>query len=169
MSKTKLISTEIKEVLKDLSNKKKEIKTLENKAGKNVVDVLKDFIRSNEYLDSVKWAQYTPHFNDGETCEFSVHDIDYKFNKEISDLLAVDTLTEDGGWVREWEIDDVIKDRADVLNYKDIQKVEKSIKQAREIHDVLRDMESFLLEEFGDHTEVTVSKKGIETEGYEHD
>jgi len=26
-------------------------------------------------LESVQWDQYTPYFNDGDTCEFSIHDI----------------------------------------------------------------------------------------------
>jgi hypothetical protein len=32
------------------------------------------FTKYDEIVDNVFWTQYTPHFNDGEACEFGVHD-----------------------------------------------------------------------------------------------
>lgn len=29
--------------------------------------------KENPHLESVSWTQYTPYFNDGDTCEFTVH------------------------------------------------------------------------------------------------
>jgi hypothetical protein len=172
VSKIKLISTEIKEAMKELDLKKKEISTLESKVGKDVVGVLKKFIRENDLLDSVRWAQYTPHFNDGDVCEFGVNDLEFKFSKEVNDLLNIEEYVdgdEENNWVGDWKVDSLIEDKVDVLNHKEVKKIEDAIKQARSAHEVLRDISGFLQAEFGDHTQVTVSKKGIETDGYEHD
>lgn len=68
-------------------------------AMKNMQDKSKGLIEAaaNKFLNScpdvkgVHWTQYTPYFNDGEACEFSVHDfcfhLDDDFEKYESSIL----------------------------------------------------------------------------------
>lgn len=59
-------------------------------AKKNMADQSKQFIESAAnslfdrypFLYSIYWTQYTPYFNDGDTCEFSVHEICYSFSEQ---------------------------------------------------------------------------------------
>jgi hypothetical protein len=37
-----------------------------------------EYFEANPEVEAVKWAQYTPYFNDGEPCEFTVHDPETK-------------------------------------------------------------------------------------------
>jgi len=55
-----------------------------------------DTILNVEGVEAVKWDQYTPYFNDGEPCEFSVYDYSVKY--------ASDDLSGDGedGFVDSW-------------------------------------------------------------------
>lgn len=37
-----------------------------------------EFFANNPRVEAVKWRQYAPYFNDGEVCEFSVYDANFK-------------------------------------------------------------------------------------------
>jgi hypothetical protein len=37
--------------------------------------LVKDFFAAVPQIKSVTWVQYSPHFNDGDACTFSVHDV----------------------------------------------------------------------------------------------
>jgi len=39
-----------------------------------VFDSLYDVFIEHPTIQTISWTQYTPYFNDGEPCEFSVHD-----------------------------------------------------------------------------------------------
>lgn len=39
-----------------------------------VFDSLYDVFVEHPTIQTISWTQYTPYFNDGEPCEFSVHD-----------------------------------------------------------------------------------------------
>lgn len=36
-----------------------------------------EFFNQHPEVHALKWHQYTPYFNDGDTCEFSVYDVSY--------------------------------------------------------------------------------------------
>lgn len=64
------------------STKISEMLELHNQQKKNTQETLqqelngsfKSFFDENPTVKTVHWTQYSPHFNDGEPCEFSVHD-----------------------------------------------------------------------------------------------
>ena len=68
-----------------------------------------------------------------------------------------------------WQIDDLIKDSADIINSDSIENIQSIIFKVNEMHDKLKNMEEQLLEIFGDHARVAVHKDGIEVIQYEHD
>lgn len=91
----------------------------------------------------LEWTQYTPYFNDGDICVFSVNEV------EIWD----DTVGKDDEvgvyvcWGEGRQRYPMIADLADNLSRAD----------------------TLLLEMFGDHCRITVTPEGIDVEEYEHD
>ena len=108
--------------------------------------------------ESVKWNQYTPYFNDGDACEFSIY----------SAAVKVKDVDEGGDWDNgffgPWE-----------LGYYD---ATKNIEGRESLQEALREFESrlssgahyvILNEKFGDPAEVTATPDGFSVEYYEHD
>jgi hypothetical protein len=59
---------------------KKELEEFDKKRKGLVEELRKQFplmflplFEKTEVIESIGWTQYTPYFNDGDTCEFSVH------------------------------------------------------------------------------------------------
>ena len=148
--------------LKNLSETQKDmqaqIKTL---AQSNVEPALKEAI--NELttlipqLTAVKWNQYTPHFNDGDVCEFGVNEVSFKLND----------ATEGGDYDNGWN---------DVSSYSTITNgvTEEGLTKSQNdalvaFQTNLYNIDSMLEEAFGDGYEITLSPKSIEVEEYSHD
>lgn len=95
-------------------------------------------------LEAVKWTQYTPYFNDGDTCEFGVNDHECKF------------VGSDGfAWVPTYEGATGAPDE---------------ISAARAIAEIFKGMyDEDLKAVFGDHVKVIANRDGFDVEGYEHD
>lgn len=115
------------------------------------------------------WAQYTPYFNDGDTCEFSVG----------------------GPWLR--TIDDIDPDDDDFSHYdyeiefhptlgsrvwdseaRKLVTTKPKYPDVAELVNKLLDIqngcyENDLLNTFGDHAMITVTKNGITVDEYSHD
>ena len=34
-----------------------------------------DFFKTHENVESIRWNQYVPYFNEGDTCEFSIDEV----------------------------------------------------------------------------------------------
>src|SRR5688500_16423470 len=58
----------------NLTEFKKQKKALEGQIATHgkaaLADAFKTFFQANPSVDAVRWTQYTPHFNDGDVCEF---------------------------------------------------------------------------------------------------
>ncbi|WP_033307382.1 hypothetical protein RFN58_07095 [Streptomyces iakyrus] len=115
------------------------------------------------------WRQYTPYFNDGDPCEFSVH----------------------GTWVRTTDDADAEEDELEMWGHRSLGKIPgrrdettgEWVKDPYEGPDEARyhrckalekaveggAFEVVLLEAFGDHANITVRRDGIEVEFYDHD
>lgn len=124
------------------------------------------------------WTQYTPYFNDGDTCEFSVHYLWVRTTAE-----AEGSVDEDGG---EYEPGYAL----DVDYHPSLGKVkydynsegryvpiryegpdEDRYNRCQGLDSALQSgaYDNVLLKHFGDHAMVTVRKDGIEVEYYSHD
>lgn len=92
--------------------------------------------------ESISWNQYTPYFNDGDECIFSVHNDNLEVNNQQS-----------------WDLDE------DSEVYGEFEAIEEDFKTVLQTipDDFYRDL-------FGDHVQVTINKNGtIDTEEYDHD
>lgn len=143
----------------------------------------------NTYPDvaAIRWRQYTPHFNDGDTCEFSVHELEFYSEADYENLKngELDDTYEFNSYRKPSEY--VYRGAADPTNtYRDyyqadIDKYETLVKEKGERFAVVADgIEQFnklfneidddvMLSLFGDHVQVTVTKDGIDVDDYDHD
>ncbi len=131
-------------------------------AGKFLVELFAPLFAEHPEVKGLKWTQYTPYFNDGDTCEFSSHHEDAEILFAEPDDSAADA-DEDEESDGEYYIP---TDRFgyDSKEYKAAAKIqEKFTAEFPELSD--DDMESL----FGDHVEVTLFPDRVEVEEYEHE
>lgn len=120
------------------------------------------------------WRQYTPYFNDGDTCEFGLHGV---WVLTVDDVGAVDDEDFDSydldvdyhrslGRVKydynaegRWVPSDY--EGPDEARYNRVMGLARALESGA--------FDNVLLKHFGDHAMVTVKKDGIEVEFYSHD
>lgn len=148
---------EIKERLEKI-NKEKELVMAElQKDGQKVLkDLFLDFLAKTPEIHSLRWVQYTPHFNDGDSCEFSVHGMQYRKADYDEDNENSDQGDFGNGYFEYYsQGDDDGKPWFAALK-----EIEESWSSLGE--DMMRNL-------FGDGVQVTVTREGIEVDDYDHD
>jgi hypothetical protein len=113
----------------------------------------------SELIDSFTWRQYTPFFNDGEECYFSVN----------SSVYINDTYTSELDWY-DWAVK-YEERHAGILEGNPEVNIKESqlVYQIEKIIDIIP---SDIMEDlFGNHVKVTINRNGsVEVEDYEeHD
>lgn len=74
-------------------------------------EAFRDFLsKYDEVVENIYWTQYTPHFNDGEACEFGVNDVfillkddEEACDYEGSELYDKDSINELKKQIAKWE------------------------------------------------------------------
>lgn len=180
--------TSIDELLKLKEEYQKRVR----EEGEGVLKLMfKDFFESNPQIDSVRWTQYTPYFNDGEPCEFGVGDAGVKV-KDVNVLrenLRDSRLSKDIYESREstsrWGGREHVKtgsrpytdeelmeggDREDGYYESWHFKENSSLNvPLGNLNGLLQRSSDILEMVLGDHVQVTVTRDSIETEEYNHD
>lgn len=121
-----------------------------------------EFFKNNPGIKLICWTQYTPYFNDGDTCTFRVNDV-YFSNAEGDDQDDI------CGWGEyEGENPDVW---SDLWNYLPTNNPTFSANDCHAISEMISssDMEDVLLEMFGDHAAIKLSATGFSINEHEHD
>ena len=136
-------------------------------SNKIFTELTKTIFEDHPKVKSFGWNQYTPYFNDGETCTFSAN-VDYIYINGIcvddSDWISEETITNYGTWNQETK---KYEGRTEVsnLNYDS-----ELVKANDEIREFLYNFdEDFFMAQFGDHAKVTVTEEGVSVDEYEHD
>jgi hypothetical protein len=127
--------------------------------------VFAEFFETHPDVKVLGWLQYTPYFNDGEACMFSVHDLH---------ASKVDYDPDEHG-----SIDGFLDEHCEYFSSYSQNKSfsDETNKAARELSDFLQseDLSDFMQAAFDDHVTVMVTydsdakKVNIEVEEYEHD
>lgn len=81
MSNTEKLYKEMREMESALSKMQNEF---QEKMRKLFTDMTEQFFVETPKIKAVVWDQYTPYFNDGEECTFSVHDV-YFLTEELDE------------------------------------------------------------------------------------
>lgn len=111
---------------------------------------------------AITWTQYTPYFNDGDACVFSVGDM------WILDEAGYKSWQDDGGGYAEeyactrWNYNR--EDYESPLSNEQVDEIEDFLSRLRSTvgDDVFEKM-------FGDHAEITAEREGFKVEEYRHD
>jgi hypothetical protein len=147
--------------------------------GKTVLkECFTEFFDKYPEIKAITWTQYTPYFNDGETCVFGVGDfwalthkayelyIDDRGYAEEFDISETDSKAMEKAYGQRysWKLE---PGQVPIYKYTDhsynVDEVQQAVKQLRSIpEDIYEDL-------FGDHAEVVATKDGFEVEEYEHD
>jgi hypothetical protein len=139
----------------DIIKMQNELKQVISEKGEKMLkDVFKKFFDANPTVQALSWTQYTPYFNDGDTCEFSINEINGNNNANDTVELHWGEAEEDETIVfSHWKYEGPERQAIDQL---------ASLLCSSAGEEVLRTV-------FGDHVKVVVTREGFEVEEYEHD
>lgn len=159
------MTTEVNSLIESISEKfsdfEKEKRKLADSLKENFQTIFMPIFEKYPEIKAFGWTQYTPYFNDGESCEFSVN--------ELSAAGGDDEVDE-----RDW-----LWEGLPSLDYKDKTKLSsyaQSWATLEMVHDLDALNEAFtkipddVFENmFGDHVYVVVDRDGVTVEEYDHD
>ena len=152
--------------IKNLKDRMAAVREEMKKVGREALQgAFDDFFAKVPEAEAIVWTQYTPYFNDGDTCEFGVHEICLKLNKESRQKLLGEEVDDDDQeeWLNNfWESDSYSLAELDDSRAETISELFSEL-----YHDVVD--EDLFLATFGDHVSVTVTRDGIRADDYEHD
>lgn len=140
-------------------------------------ETFKEFFDKNPGITAVVWTQYTPYFNDGDTCTFGVGDVSFT-NAPPEELENVTSWGEyDGDDETVWaatNIDYIL--RTESSWYTEIAaKIRATPGIDTASCDALSklvgntEMEDVLLAMFDDHVKVIATRDGFDVSEYDHD
>jgi hypothetical protein len=116
------------------------------------------FFERSKLIESISWTQYTPYFNDGDTCEFGCNCGDLDINGEYK--YDVDWYDSKVGseYYQNYQPDNSDVDVDECLLIKEMEEALESVPE-----ELYKDL-------FGDHARVTIFRDGtLKVEEYEHD
>lgn len=173
----------LEKIKREIFNFKKKKEALVNELRLEFPKLLIPLMEQSNQIKSIGWTQYTPYFNDGDTCEFSVNHYDlmvnntYEYDCEFLTKTKSFRIKND----EDIEIDRQTRKSMKITVYKrkigdvgyepNLDYSESESKIIKDIKSVLKEIpDEFYEDLFGDHVQVTISKDGkIKVTDYEHD
>lgn len=147
--------TDIKDLVKEMEAFKKEY---QKKGQKILQTAFTQFFEENPKIKTITWSQYTPYFNDGDECLFSINEFYCSAKKltteDISDPYDLERYDEE-----ETEEESTGGYTYDSPERKKVQAFEK----------MLSPLEDVFKELFDDHVWVIATEDGFEVNEYSHD
>lgn len=138
----------------------------ENQITKEQFAELVEALLDDDNVVEFGWHQYTPYFNDGETCVFGASSL------WIRTVADADVEIDDGDELSMWAHPSLSGSRWEGgrkvtydVTMPDTARAAHALDQAIDRGSA----DAVLLELFGDHANVTVTKSGISVEFYSHD
>jgi hypothetical protein len=125
------------EMKKEYANLQAQIGELNMQMQKKSKDLMKavlaDFFEKyDSIVKNIYWTQYTPFFNDGESCEFSVHDVWITFRKQ-NDSDEAEDYSDEGSTV--YGEDDIKELKARIAKWEEFNRDPKAAaNRYREYH-----------------------------------
>lgn len=148
----------------DLNAMKKVLQERANVAIRAEADIL---FSAYPEIRAISWTQYTPYFNDGDACHFSVNELEFesfdwgKLSGKTQEEIEGDS---EDDWHEFTPIYDLkytprAEDPYLVAMYNDLESFEEGLQAIPELLEIIYD----------DHVQVYVSREGIEVQDYEHE
>jgi hypothetical protein len=129
-------------------------------------ETTKQFFDNNPAVTAIHWTQYTPYFNDGETCVFSVGEV-YFTNANSEQMEDITRWGEYEGEDEEvwsetsWGFKYHKDKNYEGVNLDDVAKF-SALVSGYEMQEVMQEM-------FGDHVRVIASRAGFDIDECDHD
>lgn len=131
-----------------------QIAALRKEAAEMVKPMLQEFIAANPQVKAITWSQYTPYFNDGDPCTFSVNEPYFFFGEEDPE--------EDEGHDA-WSMGHAeYRPSLEVCSEETGAACSALAKELGQLDDALEEL-------FGDHVKVIVTADGVSVDEYNHD
>jgi hypothetical protein len=145
----------IKTLVAEYNKTKKEFM---EKARNALRGAFNEFFDANPEIGQVVWTQYTPYFNDGDECVFSVHDMFFNF-------VTFDGEPED------YEDDDADCYGASFYSYKgETDPISEQRAAFKNFTHAIRGLpDEIFKDSFGDHVKVIANRDGFNIQEYEHE
>lgn len=89
-------------------------KEMQDLSRKVVDEAASELFEACPEVHQIHWTQYTPHFNDGDACDFSIHDMHYVLKEDLDEF---------GEW-------DEMYDGSTITKSEDVQSAEDDLKEA---------------------------------------
>jgi|LakMenEpi03Aug12_release.lakeMendotaPanAssembly.Ray.scaffolds.fasta_scaffold518065_2 hypothetical protein len=123
----------------------------------------KEFFDANPEVHVVGWRQFTPYFNDGDTCEFSCY-AEYAFVSNAKDYDEIRYGEYGGDQENVWVADSDYGDFNEELIPQSV------IANTDALRSLLSKIDNdVFLDMFGDHAQVFATREGFDVHEYSHD
>lgn len=128
-----------------------------------VTKAISALLAKHPEVDSVRWTQYTPYFNDGDACEFGVNDPKVRLVDADARSTEDSEECEDGEYLDAWDLGYYAEQHGEA-------KPEALMTSLRSLNSLFSESEDAMKATFGDHAQVTVGRDGqAEVEEYDHE
>lgn len=141
-------------------------------ASEQLAESFQQFFADHPQVHTIYWHQFTPYFNDGDTCEFGVGEASFLFIDENGAVRGINEpeITRYSNELTDW--DDFKNSDGSV--WKGFHSrlpfvTRKTYDACRKLADELYGSIAALDAAFGDHVQVIVTRDGITVEFFDHD
>jgi hypothetical protein len=154
-----------------MSLKKRYVRMVKNFKEDDFKGWFLEYFKLYPFITSISWTQYTPYFNDGDPCVFSIQEPALELSAAFVSANPGLNLIGSSYSKKEPEKDDDTKSLTlDTYDFtKEQGKAYPDMRAAVNAITELFEAEDILLHVFGDHAEIIVTPKEISVEEYEHD
>lgn len=118
----------------------------------------------NPEIQAIAWVQYTPYFNDGDSCEFGIRDFNLKLSK--AERVRLGENEED---VDEFDINDVNYWESDVHWSNKSAEAEHYRNIESYLNSFAESLEDIFKSAFGDHAQVVCTREGFTVDEHDHE
>ncbi len=159
----------LKTIANELEAAQQKVRDFAATEGKTAIGAaFQNFFELATCVTKVVWRQYTPYFNDGDSCEFGVHEPEVFVKSDDQSARYLNDEMEHWHTVSPgssyWT-----SDRVDESNAKLLERY-GSREAVDAFWEVWSNLPSDLLEAvFGDHVQITVTREDVQVESYSHD
>jgi hypothetical protein len=135
------------------------LKEVQNQGKQAISEAFVEFFEKCPDVEAVRWSQYAPYFNDGDACEFSVHELEVR-------------LKDEEDFADQWSLNyELNKSKHGGAFNREVDVEHPVVKILEPISDALQSsaMSSTMEAIFGNHVQVTVTRDGMEIDEHDHD
>lgn len=137
-------------------------------------ETTKEFFDGNPSISAVVWTQYTPYFNDGDTCTFNVNSPTFTNAPDPENVRWGEYSGDEEGVFAVENMQYAMKSdseyyKADQEAIRKAGGVDVDSCEAFERMICSSAMEDVMLAMFGDHVQVIATRDGFEVNDYDHD